>query len=384
MNRLRVAVIGLGFIGANHVESIRRLGFADIVAAADAQASYGAAKAKEMSIDRFYSDSTELLAREDVDIVHNCTPNHMHWSINKQIIEAGKHVLSEKPLGTDSGETGAMLDLLAAHPEVANAVNLNYRMSPLVQDMRQKVIAGEIGRPLLVHGSFLQDWLLYDTDYNWRVERSYGGPSRAIADIGSHWMDAVQTILGDEIVEVCSDLATVFPVRKKPLQAVETFSIGASGEYELCPIDTEDYGAVLFRTRKGTRGVFHVSQVSAGRKCKFTIEIDGTQSALYWDQESADRMWVGYRDTHNLEVMRNPGLMSPAARQYTYLAAGHPEGWSDALKSNIWSFYQFIRDGRKPGDGPTDFATFKDGHRLVQLTEAVLRSAADRRWITVE
>jgi predicted dehydrogenase len=256
-------------------------------------------------------------------------------------------------------------------------------MNPLVQEMKNRIAKGDIGRVRLVHGSYLQDWLLYETDYNWRIEAEISGPSRCIADIGSHWMDAVQTVTASKITEVCADLVTVIPVRKKSKTVVETFSVNKNAEYEDKVITTEDYGAVLFKMDNGAHGVFYVSEVSAGRGCYFNFEIDGSTAAMQWNQETADQMWMGFRDRDNLHVMRNPNSMTPEARQYTYLAKGHPEGWNDAFKNNIYSFYKFIADGKVMGKDTCDFATFEDGHYLIKLTEAILESSRKKQWVKI-
>lgn len=381
MKRLRAGIIGIGYIGVSHVEAIRRIGFAELVGVTDTNYALAKGKAEEYHIPKCYQTIEQLLADKDIDIVHNCTPNNLHLEINEKIIKAGKHVFSEKPLGKDSGESAKMLALLKQYPKTANAVNFNYRMNPLVQEIRHRVHNGDIGLPRLVHGSYLQDWLLYDTDYNWRLEPEISGPSRCIADIGSHWMDAVQTVLGAKIVEVCADLLTVLPVRKKPTTQVETFSVNTNTDYEERKIGTEDYGAVLFRMDNGVHGVFHVSQVSAGRKCHLNFEVNGSKASLYWNQEQADLFWMGFRDRDNCLSMRNPNLMAQDARQYTYLAAGHPEGWNDAFKNNIYSFYKFVGDGKDPGRDPADFATFADGHYIIKLTEAILESSKEKKWV---
>ena len=325
----------------------------------------------------------ELLADPEIQVVHNCTPNNLHMEVNEKIIKAGKHVFSEKPLARSSDESASMLKLLDATPGIVSGMNFCYRMNPLVQDMKHKVKSGEIGDVKLVHGSYLQDWLLLETDYNWRIEPEINGPSRCMADIGSHWMDAVQTVTGAKITDVCADLVTTIPVRKKAKGQVETFSANANAEYEDKEIKTEDWGAVLVKLDNGAHGVFCASEVSAGRKCRLDLEIDGTKSSLYWNQEMADQMWMGFRDTDNRLVMRNPQLMAPDARQYTYLAAGHPEGWNDAMRNNVYSFYKYIRDGKVMGKDPCDFATFNDGHYIIKLTEAILKSHATRQWIKV-
>jgi predicted dehydrogenase len=284
----------------------------------------------------------------------------------------------------DSTESQHLLEILAENPGVVHGMNFVYRMNPLVQDMKNKVTQGQIGQPRLVHGSYLQDWLLYDTDYNWRIEPEVGGASRCIADIGSHWMDCIQTVTGAKISEVCADLVIVHPIRKKPSGQVETFSLNKAAEYEEKEVRTEDYGAVMFKMDNGIHGVFHASEVSAGRKCFLNFEIDGSEASLYWNQETADSMWMGYKDKDNLMIMRNPLLMSKDAQKYTYLAAGHPEGWNDAMKNNLYSFYTYISEGKKQGIDPCDFATFEDGHYIVKLTEAILESSRTKKWIKVK
>ena len=254
-------------------------------------------------------------------------------------------------------------------------------MNPLALEMKQKINKGDIGRPLLVHGSYLQDWLLFDSDYNWRVDSKIGGASRCIADIGSHWIDLAQTVLNDRIVEVCADLLTVHKKRNKPKTQVEAFSLSNDIEFEKKQVDTEDQGSVLFRMESGLHGVFHTSQISAGRKCFLNIEVDGSKSSMYWNQELADQMWVGNRDKDNLQVIRNPNLMSDEARKYTTLAAGHPEGWNDAERNNIGSFYNFIIDGKKMGKDSHDFASFEDSLYIMKVVEAILESNKKRKWI---
>lgn len=383
MDKIKVGIIGMGFIGVSHIDAIRRIGFLELAAVADVNYELAKRKAYEYGIPRCYESVDELLADSDIDAVHNCTPTNLHTAINEAAIKSGKHIFSEKPLAMNSRESQKLLDLLSAYPGTVHGVNFVYRMNPLVQDMKNRIRAGEIGEPYLVHGSYLQDWLLFDTDYNWRIEPEIGGPSRCIADIGSHWMDCVQTVTGAKITEVCSDLVTVLPTRKKPSGQVETFSLNVSDKYEEVQVRTEDYGAVLFKMDNGAHGMFSVSEVSAGRKCYLNFEIDGSKASMYWNQEEADKMWIGYKDKNNLHVMRNPLLMTEQSREYTYLAAGHPEGWNDAMKNNVYSFYKFIADGGKIGKDPCDFATFEDGHYIMKLIEAILKSSEEKRWVKV-
>jgi len=381
MRKFGVGIIGMGYIGESHIEAVRRIGLCNLVAVADTNAELAKAKAETYGIPKCYSTVDELLTDPNIDVVHNCTPNFLHTEINQKIIRSGKHLLSEKPLALNYQETKELIELKDNYPNVVAGVNFNYRLNPLVQDMRRRIERGDIGDVKLATGSYLQDWLLYDTDYNWRLEPEVGGASRCIADIGSHWMDAVQHITGHKIVEVMADLVTVILVRKKPTKQTETFSSVAPTEYEEKPIKTEDYGAVMFKTDKGASGVYYVSEVSAGHGCYFNFEINGSKASLKWNQEENDRLWVGYRDEDNQLVIRNPNNISPEVKQYTNLAKGHPEGWNDAFKGNIYSFYKYISDGKKLGTDTPDFATLEQAAYIVKLTEAILESNTKRQWI---
>ncbi|MCK5130263.1 MAG: Gfo/Idh/MocA family oxidoreductase [Clostridiales bacterium] len=380
MKKLKAGIVGMGYIGASHIEGLRRIGFAECSAITDVNYELAKMKAESLYIPKCYRTLEEMINDVDIDVIHNCTPNNLHFEINKKIIMADKHVFSEKPLAMTSDESRKMLKLLEQHPKVVHGVNYCYRMNPLVQETKHRIEKGELGRPLLVHGSYLQDWLLHDTDYNWRIEPEVSGPSRCISDIGTHWMDLVQCMLGAKIVEVCADLVTVYPVRKKPLEQVETFSVSSAGEYEVKKVVTEDYGAVMFKMDNGTSGVFHVSEVSAGHGCFLNFEINGTKCSVAWNQEQGDRMWVGHREKDNNLVMRNPANIDSEVLPYTHLAKGHPEGWNDTEAATIFSFYNFIREGKKQGVDKEDFANFNDGHYEVKLVEAILKSNKKRGW----
>lgn len=384
MKKIRVGLIGMGYIGASHIEALRRIGFVELYAVADVNFELARKKADAFSIPRCYATMDELIADPEIDAVHNCTPNYLHMEVNRKIIQAGKHIFSEKPLAASSSESARMLELLREHPEIVAGVNFCYRMYPLIQDARARIAAGEIGTPYLIHGSYLQDWLLFDTDYNWRVEPEYCGVSRCVGDIGSHWIDLAQVLAGCRITEVCAQTVTALPVRKKPKAQVETFSSCFGGEYEEVSIQTEDYAGVLVKFENGASGVFQCSQISAGRKCFIDIEVDGSLASLHWNHEMGDQMWKGNRDRQNEQIMRNPNLMLPGTRKYSYLGAGHPEGWNDAFKNNIEAFYRFIRDGKKHGTDQADFATFEEGHYIMKLTEAIMQSGKERRWIMVD
>lgn len=384
MERIKVGIIGMGFIGACHMDALWRTKEAELIAITDADYETAQRFAKEYGIPKCYRTVEELLEDPEIQSVHNCTPNHLHLEINKKAILAGKHIFSEKPLGLNSQETGEMLRLLHKHDHIVAGVDFCYRMNPLIFEAKERIHSGELGRPLLVHGSFLQDWLLYETDYNWRIEARYSGESRCVADIGSHWMDLAQTILSSKILEVCSDTVIAYPTRKKSLSSAKTFEKSDSDNYVNMMVDTEDYAGVLLKFENGITGIFQCSQVSAGKKCDIDIEIDGTLASFQWQESTPDHMWKGNRDRSNELIIRNPNLMTEYGRLYTSLPVGHPEGWNDALRNNLTAFYRFIKEGKKQKEYPCDFATFEDGHYLMRVTEAIIKSSKERRWVRID
>ncbi len=386
MKTIKVAVIGTGFIGPAHVEALRRVNGVEVIALASNDPERARSVAQHYSIPRYY-DTWEACVRDpEVDVVHNCTPNNLHYDINRAVLESGKHIVSEKPLTLTSEESADLVDR-ARHSGVVHAINFNYRFYPLIQHARAVVAAGDIGEIYLVHGHYLQDWLYYDTDYNWRLESRLSGASRAVADIGSHWCDLVQFISGLEIREVFAELFTVHKKRKRPARTVETFKGKESdggGSVEEIPIDTEDAGTVLLRFSNGAHGVCTVSQVSAGRKNREWFEIDGSKQALSWNQEEPNSLWVGHREKSNEILIKDPSLLTDAARKYAHYPGGHPEGYPDGLKNLFMNVYEFIREGKDPiGDKP-DFPTFEDGHWENLITEAVLKSNRTKQWIGIE
>ncbi len=382
--KIKVGIIGSGFIGPTHIEAIRRLGYVEVIGLAGNGLESAQKKASELTIPNAYGDYRELLANPDIDVIHNCTPNHLHFQINKEIIRAGKHVLSEKPLAMSSQESAELLALAREH-KVVHGVNFNYRQFPMVKQLSEMVKNNDLGHINLVHGSYLQDWLLYETDYNWRLSGEAGGKSRAIADIGSHWCDTVQYVTGKRIVKVFADLWTVIPVRKKPKGKQVTFGINNSEqtEYEDVQINTEDYASVLIHFDDGSKGVFTVSQVSAGRKNALSFELNGSQKSAYWHQEEPASLWIGHRSKPNERLIADPALFLDEAKGSIHLPGGHAEGWPDALKNVMLNFYSFIRDGKDPLQDKKNFATFEDGHVSMCITDAILKSHGQQRWIEV-
>lgn len=378
---IKAAIIGTGFIGPAHVEAIRRLGFVEVIAVSERTQELAEQKARELSIPKAYGDYRQLLADPQVQVVHNCTPNHLHFEMNKAIMQASKHVVSEKPLAMNSTESRELVKI-AEQTGVMNAINFNYRFMPLVQQAKQMIAKGDIGRVFTVHGSYLQDWLLKDTDWNWRLVPEMSGESRAIADIGSHWCDIVQFVTGLKIKRVMADLVTIHPERKKPTIEMQTYS-GRElqpGEYEAMPIHTEDYASVLLEFDNGSHGVMTVSQCAAGQKNRLRFEIDGSNASLAWDQQSPNELWIGRRDKPNEVLLKDASLMHDEAKDYAHYPGGHNEAWPDGPKNLFRNIYGYLA-GNRPGG---DFSTFLDGHNEIAICEAMVKSSKEKKWVDVE
>jgi predicted dehydrogenase len=358
---MKTAIIGGGFMGRVHAEAVRRLGSIEPVPVGGRdEAAFRAA-----------------LANPGIKAVHICTPNATHFPMAKAALEAGKHVLCEKPLATSAHEATTLVELAKAR-KCRNCTCHNLRYYPLVQHMRRMREAGDLGEILVVQGTYSQDWLLYDTDWNWRVSSSEGGPSRTLADIGSHWCDMAEHVTGQRITSLCADLQTFHKTRRKPKGAVETFS-RATGEYETVSVASEDFGAVMFRMGDRARGAFTASQVSAGRKNRLSIEIYGTKSGVAWDQERPDELWIGNRNTNNQIIIKDPALLKEGARSYADLPGGHSEGYDDTFKQVFRRFYASIED---PSAEP-EYPEFSAGLRQLIILEAELGSHQRHGWMEV-
>ena len=377
----RVGVVGTGFIGPVHVEALRRLGI-EVVALAGNNAERTAEKARQLLIAESYGSVDEMLARSDINVVHITSPNHLHFPHAKAALLAGKHVVCEKPLAMDTQESGELVRL-AKERKLVNAVNFMIRYYPLSQQARALVRQGELGEIYIVQGTYLQDWLLLPTDWNWRLEPEFSGKTRAIADIGSHWLDLTTYITGLTVDSVFADFGTFLGVRQKPTRPVETFTNKAQTpvEYVEQPIHTEDYASVLIRYNNGARGVMTVSQVSAGRKNRLSYEIDGSRAAVAWDGESPNELWIGHRERPNEVLIKDPSLLSPEARQYAFYPGGHAEGFPDTFKSLYHAIYRYLDAG--DFEAAPDFPTFEDGHQELRIGEAIWQSAHEERWVEV-
>ncbi|MBI1897803.1 MAG: Gfo/Idh/MocA family oxidoreductase [Acidobacteria bacterium] len=380
MRKIKTAVIGAGFMGKVHTEAIRRLGNVEVVAVAAKTAEEAKGFGDLIGVDRTTGEYSDLLRDPEIQAVHICTPNVTHCAIAKAAVQVGKAVLCEKPLTMTAAEARE-LAALAESRSVANCVNHNLRCYPVLQHIRQMIAAGELGEILVVQGTYSQDWLLYDTDWNWRVLAEENGRLRAMGDIGSHWMDMIMHLTGLRITALCADLQTVHKVRKSPKHAVETFT-GKTlhpEDYEEVPITTEDYGAVLLHLGERTRGAFTVSQVSAGCKNRFQVEIYGTRGGVMWNQERPDELWVGSRNSPNQLILKDPSLLKPNAATYADLPGGHGEGYDDTHKQMFRRFYRKVADA----SAPVEYPTFADGLRIMELLEKVVESAGRRGWVEV-
>jgi predicted dehydrogenase len=377
---MRVGIVGTGFAATAHIEAVRRIPGARVVALAGSSQKKADAAADALGVDRSFGTVEALL--DHVDAVHNCTPNHLHAAINHAVLDAGKHLLCEKPLALDSRETGALVAAASAARAVTG-VCFNYRHFPLVQEARSRLASGDLGPPHFAHGAYLQDWLLYPDDWNWRLESSRAGASRAIADIGSHWLDLVQHITGDRVTAVFADLTTLHAKRSRPAAEVATFERSGAAERETVAVDTEDFGSVALRFASGCKGAVNVSQVSAGRKNRLTWEIDTPTAALAWNQEEPNTLWIGRRDAVNSELVRDPTLLGAQSAPLAHLPGGHQEGWADALKNLVLDFYAAVRARETGDEHVTSVASFADAHRVTLIVEAILASHRAGAWVDV-
>lgn len=368
-------------MGGTHAQMLHRAGvpLRGVVASS---AEKGRAVRNDLGAELAYDDFDELLADDGVDVVHICTPNHLHFPMAQAALTAGKHVVCEKPLAVAAEQSRELLELEREHERVG-AVNFNLRYYPLNQDARARIQAGELGEVRLIHGHYLQDWLFLETDWNWRLDPEKGGPVRAVADIGSHWFDMITWLTGLGVTEVVADMSTVIPTRLRPEKSVATFA----GKLERgqraveVEVETEDYASVLFRLSNGGRGAVTISQVSAGHKNRFQWEIDGSEASFRWQQERPNELWVGHRDRTNELRAKDPALMTETARSTAGFPGGHAEGYPDTFFQLFKSYYGYLSSA--DFDAPRAFPTFADGHRENVLVEAIARSSEAETWVQV-
>ncbi len=375
MTQIGMGLVGAGFVGPHHIDAVRRLGFVDVVAVAGSSEESGRQKAASLGVRKGYGSYQALLDDPDVHVVHNATPNHLHYEVTSAALARGKHVVSDKPLAMTSAQAKRLVNE-AQRAGVVAAVTFNYRGNPLVQQARVAIARGDIGTPHFLHGHYLQDWLLKETDYSWRLDPEKGGASSAIADIGSHWCDLAQHLSGLKITHVLGDITTVVKQRKRPTEAREAFQTGDDNG-QLVDIRVEDLASVLVRFENDVRGCFSVGQVCGGHKNDLVLEVCGAKASLRWRQEDQNELWIGHRDRANEVLQKDPSLLDESARAYARLPGGHQESWADAFFNVIREIYTGIAAGPPyPALSPV-VATFEDGFRANRIVDAILESAAD-------
>ncbi len=378
---IKAGVVGIGFIGVAHVEALRRLGV-EVGGVVGSTPERARAKAEATGLPGVYESVEALAADPSIDVIHITSPNHAHADQVRICLAAGKHVVCEKPLALGAKDT-ADLVALAAESGLVNAVCFNIRFYPLNHQAMSMVAAGDIGDVRLITGSYHQDWLLRDTDWNWRLQPEEAGELRAVADIGSHWLDLTRFISGKRVEAVMADLHTLVPVRRHPSGPVETFAAAGEDQDLVEEVMTSDDAAgILLRYEGGGRGAVTISQVSAGRRNAVQYEISGSESALSWSSERPDDLWIGHRGRPNEILHRDPALAAPEAAALIAYPGGHIEGFPDTFRALFSQVYQDVMTG-KPSAGPA-YPTFADGHDAVLVTDAVAESNDEQRWVTLQ
>ena len=373
------AVIGTGFIGTVHVEALRRIGV-QVRGVLGSTPERGAARATSLGVARAYASLDDLLDDPSVDVVHVTSPNDLHLPQARAVLEAGRHVVCEKPLAMSAAESRELVEL-AARTGLVNAANFNIRYYPLNQHAHEVVTSGDLGDVRLVTGRYFQDWLLLDSDWNWRLQPERGGALRAVGDIGSHWLDLMTFVTGQRVTAVMAELATFIEQRREPTGPIETFSTEVASETVTRDIATEDAATILLRFANGARGSVSISQISAGRKNSLQYEIDGSESSVAWDSEQPDQIWFGHRDRANEILIKNPALMGEAGRAAAALPGGHVEGFGDTFAAHFRAVYADVAAGG-PSARPT-YPTFADGHDEMLVNDAIAESARVGRWVDV-
>ncbi|HEY6375427.1 MAG TPA: Gfo/Idh/MocA family oxidoreductase [Edaphobacter sp.] len=375
MKKIGMGLIGPGFVAAHHIDAVRRLGDVDVVAIAASSQQSADKKAKEYKVERAYGDFHALIDDPAVQVIHNTTPNYLHLPVTMAALQAGKHVISDKPLAMNA-EEGRQLRDAAVAAKLGNIVTFNYRGNPLVQQARGMVARGETEGVSFVHGHYLQDWMTDPNVYSWRSDPAKGGVSSALGDIGSHWCDLAEHVSGLKITSVLADLTTVIPTRYYSGASAEAFSKESTGNRVPVQVQSEDLASVLLRFENGAKGCFSVGQVLPGHKNDLQLELNGRACSLKWKQEEQNELWMGLHNQPNKVMAKDPFLVLPDVRRYTHLPGGHQESWADAFFNLIRDAYAWIREGASINEKPAMLPTFDDGYRSTCLVEAMLKSHA--------
>ncbi len=379
---INVGVIGTGYIGPVHIEALKRISGVKVKALTSGTLENARRVAQKYDVEQVYNDYDELLNDPEIEVIHTCTTNRLHYDINKKAIERGKHILSEKPLSVTLREAEELLEL-ADKKGIVTGINFCYRYYPAVQEMAVRVRRGEAGQVRMVTGSYLQDWLFHPTDYTWRLEKAESGESSVTADIGSHWLDLIQFVTGLNVSEVIADFATLVPVRKKPARKVHAFEEVKDVPTVDVKIELEDYSSVLFRLSNNTPGSFSVCQACAGRKSDTEFQIYGDKCSFAWNHKHSTELWIGHRDKPNEILTESPPLLDPTTTGYATLPGGHPLGYHDAELNLFKDFYDVVKEGKEP---PTKIArpTFATGYEEMKILDALVKSHKTRSWVQIK
>jgi predicted dehydrogenase len=380
MDKIKVGVIGAGYIGMVHLEMLRRIPLAEVVAVADSNPDLARRAGERWGIPHVHAEAEAVLADPGIQVVHVCAPNNVHFDINRRAILAGKDILSEKPLALDSRESGELLRL-AEERGTLTGIDFCYRYYPVVQEAAARVRRGDLGEVRAVTGHFLQDWLFYDTDYSWRLDPAVAGRANVIADLGSHWCDLARFITGQRIVEVFSELHTCIPVRQRPKAGPLSFAARQQGEAEPVPVELDDYAALLLRLENGARGSFTTCQVCAGRKVDLEIQVYGSRESYAWSHVHPNALWIGHRDRGNETFYESAQLQAPETARFASLPTGHPMGYHDAVANLFSDFYAAAAAKREGRPFQTPFPGFAEGHEAMRIIDAAVASSRDGRWV---
>ena len=382
MKTIKVGLIGTGYIGLVHLEMLRRLGDVEVVAVADTNADLARAAAGKFGIGRVSDSADALIADAEVEVVHNCAPNNVHFEINARAIRAGKELLSEKPLALDSLESGELLELARKHGTLT-AIDFCYRYYPVVQEAAARARRGDLGEVRAFVGHFLQDWLFFETDYSWRLDPKVAGQANVVADLGSHWFDLVQFITGEKIVEVMAELHTCLPKRRKPKAGPLSFGAGEAGDSEEVEITLDDYASVFLKLENGARGSFTTCQAAAGRKVDLEIQVFGSKESYAWSHVHPNALWIGHRERANEVFYESSQHQIPETRKYATLPTGHPLGYHDAVFNLFRDYYEALAAKRAGKPYQATFPDFGTGHEMMCVIDAAVRSSRSGAWAKV-
>ena len=376
---IKVAVIGTGYIGPVHIEALRRISGVQVAAVVDSNLDLAQSTATRYNIEKACTDYKEVLRDPGIDAIHNCTPNKYHYSITREAMEAGKHVLSEKPLAMNREEAAELVEI-ANKTGVVHGIDFCYRYYPVVQEMAVRIRRGDLGDVRMVAGSYFQDWLSNPTDFSWRLVRSESGESNITADLGSHWFDLIQFTTGLKVSEVIGDFANLIPVRQRPKRQVLAFEDVKDVETEEFNVELEDYSAVLFRLSNGAPGSFSTSQACAGRKSDTEFQVYGSRCSYAWNHKDSTRLWIGHREKPNETLIENPVLQDESTSKYASLPAGHPTGYHDAVLNLFQDYYDAVN-----GNESTAISrpTFETGYEEMKVIDAVVESNKTRSWVKI-